>query len=48
LYVRFRKADDISDFAIDFGIQEKNGPGAVSGRLMVSVDTESSAGYAES
>ncbi|MGD2079239.1 MAG: PIN domain-containing protein [Chloroflexota bacterium] len=48
LYVRFRKADDISDFAIAYGIQEKNGPGSVSGRLLVSVGTNVSAGNVES
>jgi hypothetical protein len=48
LYVRFRKADDISDFAIAYAIQEKNVPGSLSGRLLVSVDTELSAGNVES
>jgi hypothetical protein len=48
LYVRFRRADDISDFAIACGIQEKNGPGSVSGRLLVSVNTNVSAGNVES
>jgi hypothetical protein len=48
LYVRFRRAEDISDFAVACGIQEKNGPGSVSARLMVSVDTSVSAGNVES
>ncbi|HEX6386549.1 MAG TPA: PIN domain-containing protein [Anaerolineae bacterium] len=38
LYVRFRRADDISNFAVAYEIQEKNSPGSVRGRLLVFVE----------
>jgi hypothetical protein len=38
LYVRFRHAHDISNFAIAWEIQEKNGSGSASGQLLVSID----------
>jgi hypothetical protein len=41
LYVRFRRADDISNFAIAGEIQDKNSPDSVWERLLVLVDTSS-------
>ena len=37
LYTRFRRSDDISDFAIAYEIQETNSPRSVRGRLLVGV-----------
>ena len=48
LYVRFKRADDISNFAIDWQIKEKDGPGIVKGHLLVLVNTMISTGEVES
>jgi hypothetical protein len=48
LYVRFGRSDDISNFAIDWEIQEKNSPASVRGRLLVLVATMMAAGEVES
>jgi hypothetical protein len=37
LYARFRRTDDISNFAISYEIQEKNSSGSVKGRLLVPI-----------
>jgi hypothetical protein len=47
LYVRFRRASDIANFAIAWEIREKDNPAAVRGRLQVLVETMMSAGDAE-
>ncbi|MEJ2747699.1 MAG: PIN domain-containing protein [Anaerolineae bacterium] len=47
LYVRFRRASDIANFAIAWEIQEKGSPEAVRGRLQVLLETTMSTGKAE-
>ncbi len=46
LYIRFRHADDISNFAIAWEIKEKGGSGMVKGHLLVLVNTMISTGEA--
>lgn len=48
LYVRFKQADAISNFAIAWEIRGKKSSGSVRGQLLVSVDTMISAGKVDS